>query len=131
MTPSSIELESPESTVTGVPSSRIVSSGVIAFEAAEASLVPTLFVALTLNVYETPFVRPVIVAEVADAPTFTGVCASAPVYGVTLYSVIAPPPSLLGGVQLTCALPAATAAKTPVGADGGPEGVVGTNVTST
>ncbi len=41
---------SPESTVAGVPKSKIVACGVTAFEAADAGLVPTALVAVTLNV---------------------------------------------------------------------------------
>jgi hypothetical protein len=44
--------------------------------------VPTPFVAVTWNVYEVPFVKPVIVVEVADAPAETDVCAVDPTYGV-------------------------------------------------
>ncbi len=52
-------------------------------------------------------------------------------YGVTVYLVIGPPPSSAGVFQLTEAWPEATAANTPVGEVGGPEGGVGAKVTST
>jgi hypothetical protein len=38
--------------------------GVAEFDATEAALVPALFVAVTVNVYEVPFVRPVTVQVV-------------------------------------------------------------------
>ena len=50
LTPSCTELGSPESIWAGVAVSKIVCSGVTAFEAAESGLVPIALVALTLNV---------------------------------------------------------------------------------
>src|ERR1700745_892004 len=49
-TPNSTGLASPESTVAGVAKSKMVARGVTAFDAADAGLVPTAFVAVTLNV---------------------------------------------------------------------------------
>jgi hypothetical protein len=83
-TPSSTPEVSPESTVAGVAKSKIASSGVTAPEAAEAGLVPFAFVAVTVNVYAVPFVRPVTVVDVDDGPTLTGVPAVAPAHGVTV-----------------------------------------------
>ena len=62
--------------------SKIVKRGVTALDAAEAGLVPTALVAFTLNVYAVPFVRPLIVALVAEAARLTGACAVAPMNGV-------------------------------------------------
>jgi hypothetical protein len=45
-------------TLVGAPG---VVAGVTALEAEEAELTPTAFVAVTVNVYEVPFVSPVIV----------------------------------------------------------------------
>ena len=55
-------------------------------EAADAGPVPTALVALTVNVYAEPFVNPVTVVDVAGGfpVTVTGVCATAPTYGVTV-----------------------------------------------
>jgi hypothetical protein len=83
-------------------------------------------VADTVKVYVEPFVNPVTLVVVAEAPeTCTGVCAVEPMYGVTVYFAIALPPSSVGIVQLTCAAPLATAAATLSGAVGtvGPVGV--------
>jgi hypothetical protein len=83
-TPSSTPEVSPESTVAGVAKSKIASSGVTAPEAAEAGLVPFAFVAVTVNVYAVPFVRPVTAVDVAGAVTWTDFCAVAPTYVVTV-----------------------------------------------
>ncbi len=84
LTPTSTEFGSPESVIEGVPKSKIVSSGVTAFEADDAWLVPTLLTADTVNVYVASLVRPVTSADVADALlTVNGVCAVDPMYGVT------------------------------------------------
>ena len=67
-----------------------------------------------------PLVSPVTVVEVAGGlpVTVTGVCAVEPMYGVTVYLVMALPPLLDGAVQLTVADPLPAVAVTPVGADG-------------
>ena len=61
-------------------------AGVTLLDAAEAGLVPTLLVAVTVNVYAVPLVRPVTVAAgVAGFPvTVVGVWALAPMKGVTV-----------------------------------------------
>jgi hypothetical protein len=41
-------------------------------------------VAVTRNVYATPFVSPVTCALVVDGPTCMGVCAAPSIYGVTV-----------------------------------------------
>jgi len=46
--------------------------GVTEFEAADAALVPAALVAVTLNVYAVPFVKPVSVVDVAGAAIVTG-----------------------------------------------------------
>ena len=67
-----------------------------------------------------PLVSPVTVVEVAGGlpVTVTGVCAVEPMYGVTVYLVIALPPLLDGAVQLTVAEPLPAVAVTAVGAPG-------------
>ena len=55
-----------------------------AADAADAEPVPTALVAVTVNVYALPLVRPLAVADVADPPTCTGVPATPPVEGVTV-----------------------------------------------
>jgi hypothetical protein len=60
--------------------------GVTAFEAADGALLPTLFDAVTLNVYVVPFARPFTTVDVdGGAPvTVVGVCAVEPMNGVTV-----------------------------------------------
>src|SRR4051812_25587733 len=99
--PSSTGSESPESAVAGVAKSKIVGSGTTAADGADGRLVPAELVAVTRNVYAVAFVSPVSVADAADAETLTGVCGAPPMYGVTVWPVIALPPSAADGVQLT------------------------------
>ena len=74
-----------------------------------------------------PFVRPVTVALVAAAPTWTGVCAVAPMYGVTVWPVIGLSPSAAEAVHVTRADTVPGCALTAVGAAGatGADGVTG------
>ena len=74
--------------------------GTAAADALDAEPVPTEFVAVTVNVYEVPFVRPVIVHGFTNTHD-TGVCAVAAIYGVTVYPVIDAPPVLPGAVHDT------------------------------
>ena len=86
-------------------------------DADEGALVPAELVAVTLKVYELPFVSPVIWHEVpleVQVPT----ALPEPSYAVAVYEVIVPPPLSLGAVQLTVALPFPAVAVTPVGAPG-------------
>ena len=64
----------------------------------DAVLVPNAFVAVTVNVYVVPFVRPVMV--IGDAPP---VAVKPPTLDVTVYVVIGEPPGSAGGVKLTVA----------------------------
>jgi len=57
--------------------------GVAAADATEAAPVPDAFVAVTVNVYAVPFVRPVIVHGFTNTHE-TGVCAVVETYGVTV-----------------------------------------------
>ena len=57
--------------------------GVAAAEAVDAVPVPLAFVAVTVNVYAVPFVRPVIVHGFTNTQD-TGVCAVVETYGVTV-----------------------------------------------
>ena len=92
--------------------------GMIAAEAVEADPVPAAFVAVTVNVYEVPLVRPVTV-QLVDAV----VQVNEPGDDVTVYPVIAEPPELDGAVQdtVTCVFPEAP--DTPVGRPGTALGV--------
>jgi len=78
-------------------------AGVTLFEGADASPVPTEFVAVTVKVYAVPLESP---------PTMMGDAAPLtlmpPGEDVTVYEVIAEPPVEAGGVNATvaCALPA-------------------------
>ena len=92
-TPSSTEDASPESPFVGVAeldqmvqALHVTGAGVTLFEAVEAGLVPTEFVAVTLNVYAVPLVRPLTVADVCGGLPLTvvAVCAVDPTYGVTV-----------------------------------------------
>jgi len=65
-------------------------AGTAAAEAIDAAEVPEAFVAVTLNVYEVPFVKPVIVHGF-DRPHENAACATAPTNGVTVKAVIAAP----------------------------------------
>jgi hypothetical protein len=86
--------------------------GVTLFEGAEAAPVPTELVALTVNVYDVPLVRPVTVqGDVAHVP----VC---PPEDVAVYERIVAPPLLPGGVKLTVAWPLPAVAVPIVGAPG-------------
>ena len=100
--------------------------GITAADAVDAAPVPAEFVAVTVNVYEVPFVSPETVHEVvADAQV------NAPGDEVTVYVVIAAPPFEAGAVHDTTDVPVAFAevtvvADTAVGATGGPTGVTAT-----
>ena len=69
-------------------------AGTIELLGLEAMLVPTLLVAVTVNVYVVPLVNPVTVIgeELPDA-------LNEPTLEVTVYEVIAAPPLLTGGVN--------------------------------
>ena len=54
-----------------------------AAEAVDAAPVPDAFVAVTVNVYAVPFVRPVIVHGFTNTHA-TGACAVVEMYGVTV-----------------------------------------------
>jgi hypothetical protein len=84
----------------------------------EAMPVPTLFVAVTVKVYVTPLVNPVIV--IGEAPP---VAVIPPGLDVTVYKVIAELPLFTGGVNVTVAWPFPAVAVPIVGAPGTPAGV--------
>jgi hypothetical protein len=70
--------------------------GTTAAEADEAAPVPDAFVAVTVNVYEVPFVRPVTVHDVVAV-----VHVNEPGEDVTVYELIEAPPLLTGEVHDT------------------------------
>ena len=93
-------------------------AGVTLFDGAEASPVPTAFVAVTVNVYAVPLVRPVTVMGEA-----VPLALMPPGEEVAVYDVIVAPPFEAGGANVTfaCALPGSA---TPiVGAPGTAAGV--------
>src|SRR2546421_482162 len=96
-----------------------VADGVTAPDGTDAGDVPTALVALTVNVYAVPLVRPPIVVEVAGGLPLTVVdgCAVPPMNGVTVYEVIGLPPSP-GALHDTVALALPGAALTEPGAAG-------------
>ena len=96
--------------------------GVTALEAADAADVPPPFVAVALNVYEVPFVRPVTVQS-PDEPVTVHV--NDPGVEVTRYEV-GEPPVPAATVTSADATPA-----TAVGAGGTPGGAVNGTETAT
>jgi hypothetical protein len=88
----------------------------------DAGPAPAAFDAVTVTVYEMPFVRPVIVHDVpallqlSELPPPAGVA-------VAVYPVTAEPPFEAGAVHDTVAWPAPGVAVTPVGAPGTVRGV--------
>jgi hypothetical protein len=93
--------------------------GVTAALATEAGDVPAPFVAVTVNVYAVPLVRPVTVADAAPVE----VAVRPPGAAVTVYAVIAEPPSLAGAVQDTTAWVFPGVEVTATGAPGTVRGV--------
>ena len=96
--------------------------GVTELDATDKAPVPTALVAVTRNVYATPFVNPVytqIVLEIFEQAG--GVATTGD--DVTVYPVIAEPPVDAGAVQLTVASKEPATAVTPVGAPGTVTGV--------
>jgi hypothetical protein len=92
--------------------------GTIDADADEAAPVPLAFVAVTVNVYEVPFVRPA-TAQLVELV----VQVNEPGVEVTVYELIAAPPVLAGAVQdRTDDAFAAPVALTAVGAPGTVEG---------
>ena len=81
----------------GVPDT-VSRRGVTALDAADGAPVPAALVAVTVNVYVVPLVRPVKVT--GEAPP---VAVTPPGLAVTVYPVIALPPVKAGGVNATVA----------------------------
>ena len=71
-------------------------TGVMAAEGAEAALVPAELVALTVNVYAVPLVRPI---TVHVRPPVVEQCLLVSATDVAVYAVMAAPPSELGAVH--------------------------------
>ena len=94
-------------------------TGVTTLDAAEPVLAPTAFVAVTVNVYMSPLVKPVttigLPAPDTVCPPLPGVVVSV---AVTVYPVMTEPPSLAGGMNATDTCPLPDLADTPVGAPG-------------
>jgi hypothetical protein len=93
-------------------------AGVTELLVGEEELVPFAFVAVTVKVYVTPFVRPV---TVIGESVPVAVC---PRFEVTVYSVMVEPPLLTGGVKVIVAAPLPATADTLVGAFGTVAGVI-------
>jgi hypothetical protein len=87
--------------------------GVTLADAVEGTEFPAALVAITLNVYEVPLVKPFTVHEVVVV-----VQVNPPGDDVTVYPVIALPPLEPGAVQPTTDEVLATIPETPVGAPG-------------
>jgi hypothetical protein len=92
-----------------------ITDGITVFDGSDALLIPARFVAVTVNVYSVPLVRPVTVQVVAVVVVHV----RPPGLEVTVYRVITRPPSLKGAVQLTTEMVlAADVAETFVGGPG-------------
>ncbi len=89
-------------------------AGTTAALGAEAAPAPTVFVATTVKVYGTPLVRPS--TTQFSWPSVWQVLPSGA--EVTVYPVTAEPPSDVGAVQETVAVPSPAVAVTPPGAPG-------------
>jgi hypothetical protein len=102
------------SVVIDPPVAEIYETAVIELLAALAGPVPTALVAVTVNVYAVPVVKPVTtIGEDAPVPV------TPPGLDVTVYEVIAVPPLLAGAVNVTVALLVVPAVAVPmVGAPG-------------
>ena len=99
----------------GVNAGVVGATGVTELDATDALPVPATFVAVTVNIYAVPLVRPVTVQE--RAPVVVHV--RPPGLAVTVYAVIAAPPFAAGAVHdTTLSASAALVADTPVGAPG-------------
>ena len=92
-------------------------TGVAGLEAADAGDVPARLVAVTVNVYAVPLVSPVTMTLVALVAPLV-VADLPPGAAVTVYWVIAEPPSLVGAVHDTTAWALPAVARTAVGAVG-------------
>ena len=89
------------------------SDGTTALEAVDAVEVPITFVAVTVNVYKVPFVRPVIKCDRDVDPAFESVPPPD-----TVYPVIADPPFDAGAKNVTVAFVLPAVAETDVGEPG-------------
>jgi hypothetical protein len=94
--------------------------GVTLFDGAEAGPVPAAFLAVTVNVYDVPFVKPKTVSGPDDPMAIfpSGL-------DVTVYKVIGLPPLDAGGKKLTVACALFAVALAPVGGPGTVTGVTG------
>ena len=88
--------------------------GVTGDEAADGAPVPTLFAAVTTNVYAVPLVKPLTTTDVA--PEIVAV--APPGVAVAVYEVIGEPPLFEGATHDTVAAPFPATAVTAVGAPG-------------
>jgi hypothetical protein len=92
-----------------------IADGITVFDGSDALLIPARFVAVTVNVYDVPFMRPATVQEVA----VVAVQVRPPGEAVTVYPVIEIPPSLTGAIhEITDEAFAAEVAETSVGGPG-------------
>jgi len=110
----------PPVAVTPVGAPGTTASGVTDEEGAEGDPGPLAFIALTVNVYGVPLVRPWTVHEVVEV-----LQVRPPGDEVAVYPVMGLPPSDPGAVQDTVAVALPAVADTPVGASGTVDGVTG------
>jgi len=112
----------PDGTVSDTTGAVVVAGAVsvTTLETADDGPVPSRFVAETLKLKLAPAVRPVKVAVVTLPATVCGVPAGLPALSsiVTVYDVIAAPPSVTGGAQAAVAVEAVAVAAPMTGAPG-------------
>jgi hypothetical protein len=91
---------------------------------ADATLLPTMFLAVTVNVYDTPFVSSVTTHALVEV-----VHMKPPGVEVTVYDVMADPPLLIGVTQRTATRVSPAVAVTDNGAEGAVPAERGVTVT--
>ncbi len=101
-------------------------AGTIVLLGSEAKLDPSAFVAVTVKVYDTLFVRPVTVIDGLDP-----VAVNPPGEEVTVYKVIAEPPFETGALKVIVASPLPRVAVPIIGAPGTVAGTTELEATET
>src|SRR5438132_1338420 len=107
-------------TPVGAPGTVAGAFGVTLLDASEGALLPTAFVAMSVEERRVGLLRPV---SVADVPATVALAPAG--LEVTVYEVMALPPSLAGAVQETDAEALPAVAETAVGAPGTVAGATG------
>jgi hypothetical protein len=106
---------------TGLAGAPVKGRGVVAADAGDGPLRPTLLLAVTVNVYACRSVSPVTMQEVFPSVASQNLLASSTALAVYLRSAV-PPVIVEAGQETTTAVPRASV-DTAVGAEGAPIGV--------